>query len=782
MNEKALYYNNYDLLKKIIGIRGANLPPADLLKTISSRLSLEVPKKFWEQLEYQRLKARGLQFLTSFSAIAALSILSNPDIPPLEKFLGTVLCAVIGTETYKRSGRIASENAEISQGHLLAMASQINNMNLGEAGKKTSKVLQEIAMMTSEERNLYGRPVEIVINLLLQSAVIISVSPDKITPVVALLMSLGLTEGQAQVVRKKFIPSQEQTIDSRREYISNPTKSQLGEEYELSAKNTAKNTELINAFAKLFTFLAYYISYQGGAGSLIGYTSTQLQSNFTSVTHRLMDIKKAAKHIEYLLKIAPELIDELAKLILNEDDLQAHIIESADPDYRFPEDLKDRFGQFEFSKALVINAELLLKHSKKILKAIIPIDKTVYLIGQNGSGKTSFFDMIFHRSKHKHRGEVGIAVKNKSVDIQNLHEIPYHELKDSFLIWKQKDFDTTTGSFLSLVGWDNQEKFSEYIKELQGKQSYEILNMINELLFKRNVFSVDLGTDTLSDGQRYFLMITAFLIKAKESGVKYIFLDEPYKSLDNQDSSLRSILQYLIDHLQSSGISIFISLQNKEDLPKNLNRDQIIDFDRNYIMHMPQFNNKVEYFHMMEKLFIPLSDFDEIPDGSLFIAEDNGSESLKYPEWAEALIRGDEKAVNLLCYLIKSTDENPFTFIYQSVIKQSDIALNQMSFEDKKKFTKNYLTAVWKLCRLLHISLSDLYQNYKKSTDKTDYRYLITNPISRLNEKNLNAIFENAIQNNEYQLALAQIDELTTPHENNYNWKQISYGLCHLTG
>ncbi len=181
----------------------------------------------------------------------------------------------------------------------------------------------------------------------------------------------------------------------------------------------------------------------------------------------------------------------------------------------------------------------------------IPLCSKVALVGESGSGKSTFINLLCGFELPE-KGE--IYYENIQLNYQNINLIRQK------IAWLPQNinlpFENIKDLFFSIFQTRVNKKIMPRQSEIDN--ILRLFQIENDLLDKKN--------DEISGGQKQRLMLAAVLLTKK----KYIFLDEPTSSLDEQNTE--KVTDYILGLNQST---IFFATHDKKIIEK---ADIIINF------------------------------------------------------------------------------------------------------------------------------------------------------------------------------------------------------------
>lgn len=185
---------------------------------------------------------------------------------------------------------------------------------------------------------------------------------------------------------------------------------------------------------------------------------------------------------------------------------------------------------------MIIAKELTKKYAKKTVLDIpgmeIPKGQSFGLVGNNGAGKTTFFNLILDLIKPS----TGCIVNN---DIQ---------------VDQSEDWKPFTSAFIDesfLIGYLTPEEYFDFIAKLRGVNQIDLSSFLSQFeeLFNGEILNQKKFLRDLSKGNQKKAGIVAALIGQPE----VIILDEPFANLDpTTQIRLKETLKKIMDQTSST--------------------------------------------------------------------------------------------------------------------------------------------------------------------------------------------------------------------------------------
>lgn len=185
---------------------------------------------------------------------------------------------------------------------------------------------------------------------------------------------------------------------------------------------------------------------------------------------------------------------------------------------------------------MIIAKELTKKYAKKTVLEIpgmeIPKGQSFGLVGNNGAGKTTFFNLILDLI----RPSTGCIVNN---DIQ---------------VDQSEDWKPFTSAFIDesfLIGYLTPEEYFDFIAKLRGVNQIDLSSFLSQFeeLFNGEILNQKKFLRDLSKGNQKKAGIVAALIGQPE----VIILDEPFANLDpTTQIRLKETLKKIMDQTSST--------------------------------------------------------------------------------------------------------------------------------------------------------------------------------------------------------------------------------------
>ncbi|MBW7960235.1 ABC transporter ATP-binding protein/permease [Patescibacteria group bacterium] len=557
--------------KRLFGIQSNTLIDGSKLAPLANKLNTPDTAQQLLDSEKRRILPRTLQIITQTSTTAMLYFLSN------NRFMEAGICGGIALTSYVVSAYFTNTNASLMQTAMRDLNQSIEEHELGISGKDMSDSLRSTIEYTGEERKLYLRLGEIDFWYIVQSLAVILGTRESILPyIVGASASYALTSLIEPIFINKFRKSDEEFRQAESMRLKKSTEENISQ-YDKKLKTRSLSTLPINLIDKFLSLVAYMVAKGGVNTGLFATVMAQLISGFSSKTTRSSDISVTKNRLKELYMNLGRVIDALEHEIVTDDDIAAHIKKSSET---FPEDVEQRIKKLKIGSAIIINAVMRnLDTEPKAVMAIIPTDDIVVFIGDNGSGKSSLIRMIGHYND-LHDGSVGFVQNGKLV---NAHDA---KRKCSIHIskWRQHDFETTIGNFLDLTGLTFDEAYDYF------KKSVAPMDINNFIIDFQKLLNIDVGLGgVLSEGERKFVMLSAFIYKAIEQKNDYIFVDEIFAMLkDDVNNRFKDCLVRQLRYAQSQGVKVILAVQNRADIPEGVDESHVVDFSGRSIRHYPK--------------------------------------------------------------------------------------------------------------------------------------------------------------------------------------------------
>lgn len=656
----------------LIGSRSPTLIDGLLVAQISNKLGMHDSSKVFSNLEKRRLLPRSLQIITQVSTTAGLYFLSN------NRFVEAGICGTISLLAYVASSYLININDKLLHTALKDLYQTIESNELGKPGINMQNALKDTIELSSEERRLPFRISEIDFWFIIQSLAVILGSPDSMIPILAgTATSFGITSLIEPIFTKNFKRKDAEFLEAESKLLRKRT-SESEKEYQIKQKERAIATLPINLINKIISFGIYAATKGGINAGLLSAVVSQLTTGFTSKTGRLVEIENARNILERFYRSLAEVDEALTHKIRTDKHLEQHIEQSKET---FPLDLEERLKELGINSAIIINAVLEnLGTEPKLIKTVIPTDDIVVFHGDNGTGKSSLLRLIM-QDNDLHDGSVGFFNNDELV---NAHEVKKKGLL-SFGHWKQHDFEITNGNFFELTGLTSFKEAQDYFEDTFLRENRITDPKIFELDLKK-LLQTDIGMgETLSDGERKFVMLSAFIFNAIKQKKDYIFIDEIFAMLSNKENRLKKHLMLQLKYAQRKGVKVILTMQNKNDIPNGIDKKHIIKFTNDNLMHYPT------------------SEFDVLAFDRLFVDRIYREKAIKDKD-TDLIIK------ELIEAMIKSKDDEE---IIQKVVG------SVLFYEEPARFLK-ILRTTFQLQKISSIStLIDEIENFEMNWVKT---------------------------------------------------------------
>ncbi|MDY0780572.1 ABC transporter ATP-binding protein [Tenacibaculum sp. IB213877] len=166
----------------------------------------------------------------------------------------------------------------------------------------------------------------------------------------------------------------------------------------------------------------------------------------------------------------------------------------------------------------------------------IPKGQSFGLVGNNGAGKTTFFNLLLD------------LIRPTSGTIEN-HEV---------IVNKSEDWKTFTGSFIDesfLIGYLTPQEYFDFIGELRGMNKADVQSFLSQFeeFFNGEILGKKKYLRDLSKGNQK----KAGIVAAMMGNPQVVILDEPFANLDpTTQIRLKSIIKKLT---QESEVTVLVS-------------------------------------------------------------------------------------------------------------------------------------------------------------------------------------------------------------------------------
>jgi ABC-2 type transport system ATP-binding protein len=166
----------------------------------------------------------------------------------------------------------------------------------------------------------------------------------------------------------------------------------------------------------------------------------------------------------------------------------------------------------------------------------IPKGQSFGLVGNNGAGKTTFFNLLLD------------LIRPTSGTIEN-HEV---------IVNKSEDWKTFTGSFIDesfLIGYLTPQEYFDFIGELRGMNKADVQSFLSQFeeFFNEEILGKKKYLRDLSKGNQK----KAGIVAAMMGNPQVVILDEPFANLDpTTQIRLKSIIKKLT---QENEVTVLVS-------------------------------------------------------------------------------------------------------------------------------------------------------------------------------------------------------------------------------
>lgn len=234
------------------------------------------------------------------------------------------------------------------------------------------------------------------------------------------------------------------------------------------------------------------------------------------------------------------------------------------------------------------------------LSLSIPLWTIAWLIGKNGSGKTTFLKLLLWEEKPEN-GEIIFTQKSlkiwymkQEIPIENREDIVFDFIKKELGIFEiEKELRDLEKN---LENEENFTKYSNLYELFEAKWwyaiEYEFQNILSGFDLQIDIYSRKISE--LSSGQKSKILLSLALLEGKD----LLLLDEPTNNLDQIS------IDFLTQYIKKSQASFLIISHNRDFLDQICNKIYEFD-DKNHTIEVYEgnysfFENKKEEKHQKE--------------------------------------------------------------------------------------------------------------------------------------------------------------------------------------
>lgn len=184
----------------------------------------------------------------------------------------------------------------------------------------------------------------------------------------------------------------------------------------------------------------------------------------------------------------------------------------------------------------------------------IPKGQSFGLVGNNGAGKTTFFNILLD------------LIRPSSGEITN-HDV---------VVNKSEDWKSFTGSFIDetfLIGYLTPEEYFEFIGDLRGMNKADVASFLTQFdeFFNEEILGKKKYLRDLSKGNQKKAGIVAALL----GNPQVVILDEPFANLD-PTTQIR-LKKFLKDLTENKDVTVLVSSHDLSHVTEVCERIVVLD-------------------------------------------------------------------------------------------------------------------------------------------------------------------------------------------------------------
>mgnify|MGYP001597706525 CR=1 FL=1 len=548
-------------IDNLIGVQARNIVDPKDLVGYARILGMEEAGNFFNKLVDKRYEVRFSQYFGNLFTLGMLYFLTQPIQTPETQIL-TGLCFAGACVSEALANKRATENGAMVGNHILSMSDEIKTEKLGQVGNEAAISMRGLASLSSGERTLNTRSIDVLSNLALKSIIIGIKSENSYS----ILMSISAILSIIQIVYAKtaYRNNEIKVVNAQNRFQSNPKK--FLKELMQIIKEKGDLTVISNLINVALGLIPYFG--QGSEGAVLAnvkntagtVTSQSVQANMNMALKN--NVQEKMKKVSELLSLK----------IRSDADLSAHKNKKQD---KLPNDIVKQLKRLN-EDALILNVEIQNvttgANYVKCVKVIHSFKDPIFIIGDNGSAKSKLIDAILHKSD-EHKGPIAFFV-SRGKKIIDLHDLSLDEIRKLVVVWNPKEREETNKSFLELTGLSEEQTIKLFMEKELADNSNPIFDRKSD--FHRFI-TTDLGhVDNMSNGERSLFFLVTFLLNAEKDGAKYAILDESFSMIDPyRKKFLIKLINYF--HYQR-GLKIICVGQEKPS--ETTDEDQIVNFSK----------------------------------------------------------------------------------------------------------------------------------------------------------------------------------------------------------